>query len=70
MNAKSFQMSTNGFVVFAHLKRSSVRNVNCNADAFRLGPIGLKITGDAVAAKATYMYVATILRRDDPVFIA
>ena len=59
-------MLTNLFVVFAHLTRSSVRNGNCKTDAFRLGLIGWKITGDAVAAKATYMYmyVATISRRD------
>ena len=42
----------------------TANNGNYKTDAFRLGPIGLKITGDSVAAKATYMYVATISRRD------
>jgi hypothetical protein len=64
---KKLQSVDNGFAVFAHLTRSSVRNGNYKTEyAFRLGPIGSKITGDAVATKATYMkaYVATILRRD------
>ena len=63
---KSFKVLTNVFAVFAHLTRSSVRNGNSKRDAFRLSPIGLKITSDAVAAKATSMYVATISRRDTP----